>query len=65
MYKLREERDMKPSTFGALVSSMLYEKRYAAKLFSHVNLHVLTRKAWMLFLGIITQASLVMVLESA
>lgn len=27
LYKLREERDMKPSTFGALVSAMLYEKR--------------------------------------
>ena len=29
LYKLREERDMKPSTFGELVSSMLYEKRFA------------------------------------
>jgi hypothetical protein len=28
LYKLREERDMKPSTFGELVSSTLYEKRY-------------------------------------
>lgn len=28
MYKLREERDMKPSTFGSLVSSILYEKRF-------------------------------------
>ncbi|KAI8462913.1 MAG: subunit of GARP complex [Monoraphidium minutum] len=28
MYKLREERDMKPSTFGNLLSSMLYEKRF-------------------------------------
>ena len=27
LYKLREERDMKPSTFGELVSSTLYEKR--------------------------------------
>jgi 20S proteasome subunit beta 3 len=28
MYKLREERDIKPSTFGKLVSSTLYEKRF-------------------------------------
>jgi len=28
MYKLREERNIKPSTFGHLVSSMLYEKRF-------------------------------------
>ena len=28
MYKLREERDMKPETFSALVSTMLYEKRF-------------------------------------
>lgn len=28
MYKLREERNIKPSTFGQLVSSTLYEKRY-------------------------------------
>ena len=27
MYKLREERNIKPSTFGQLVSSTLYEKR--------------------------------------
>lgn len=27
LYKLREERDMKPKAFGHLVSSMLYEKR--------------------------------------
>ena len=27
LYKLREERNIKPSTFGQLVSSMLYEKR--------------------------------------
>lgn len=27
MYKLREERDIKPSTFGHMLSSMLYEKR--------------------------------------
>ena len=27
MYKLREERDIKPATFGHLLSSMLYEKR--------------------------------------
>ena len=27
LYRLREERDMKPSTFGELVSSTLYEKR--------------------------------------
>ena len=30
MYKLREERDIKPSTFGELVSSTLYEKRYGS-----------------------------------
>jgi 20S proteasome subunit beta 3 len=28
MYRLREERDMKPSTFGNLVSATLYEKRF-------------------------------------
>mmetsp|Transcript_32622 Transcript_32622/g.103964 ORF Transcript_32622/g.103964 Transcript_32622/m.103964 type:complete len:213 (+) Transcript_32622:150-788(+) len=28
LYKLREERNMKPSTFANLVSSMLYEKRF-------------------------------------
>lgn len=28
MYKLREERNIKPCTFGHLVSSMLYEKRF-------------------------------------
>lgn len=28
LYRLREERDMKPSTFGNLLSSMLYEKRF-------------------------------------
>lgn len=27
LYKLREERNIKPSTFGELVSSVLYEKR--------------------------------------
>jgi len=27
MYKMREERDIKPSTFGHMVSAMLYEKR--------------------------------------
>jgi 20S proteasome subunit beta 3 len=27
LYKLREERNIKPSTFGEMVSSMLYEKR--------------------------------------
>lgn len=30
LYKLREERNIKPSTFGELVSSMLYEKRCAS-----------------------------------
>ena len=29
MYKLREERDMKPATFSQMVSSTLYEKRCA------------------------------------
>lgn len=29
LYKLREDRDMKPSTFANLVSAMLYEKRCA------------------------------------
>ncbi|CAM9313805.1 unnamed protein product [Chrysoparadoxa australica] len=28
LYKLREERDMKPETFSALLSSALYEKRF-------------------------------------
>ncbi len=30
LYKLREERNIKPSTFGELVSSVLYEKRCGA-----------------------------------
>ena len=29
MYKLREGRDMKPSTFANLVSTALYEKRWS------------------------------------
>jgi len=29
MYKLREERDMQPTTFSQMVSSTLYEKRCA------------------------------------
>eukprot|EP00937_MAST-01D_sp_MAST-1D-sp2_P002573 g2573.t1 len=28
LYKLREERDIKPSTFASLMSSVLYEKRF-------------------------------------
>lgn len=28
LYRLRENRDMKPSTFAALVSTSLYEKRF-------------------------------------
>lgn len=28
MYKLREERDIKPSSFAQMVSSTLYEKRF-------------------------------------
>ena len=28
MYSLREEREMKPASFGKLVSSLLYEKRF-------------------------------------
>lgn len=28
MYKLREERNIKPTTFGHLVSSVLYERRF-------------------------------------
>merc|ERR1719310_1333526 len=28
LYKLREEREIKPETFGHLVSGMLYEKRF-------------------------------------
>ncbi|KAL5096867.1 hypothetical protein RYX36_006089 [Vicia faba] len=28
LYRLREERDMKPETFASLVSAILYEKRY-------------------------------------
>jgi len=27
LYKLREERDIKPSSFGSLVTHLLYEKR--------------------------------------
>ena len=30
LYKLREERAIKPSTFGRLVSATLYEKRFAS-----------------------------------
>jgi len=29
MYKLREEREMKPKTFSSMVSQMLYEKRFS------------------------------------
>ena len=28
LYKLREDRDIKPAQFSALVSTMLYEKRF-------------------------------------
>lgn len=28
LYKLREERDMKPTTFAHMVSNTLYEKRF-------------------------------------
>ena len=28
LYKLREERNMKPTTFGHMVSSMQYERRF-------------------------------------
>ena len=28
MYKLREEREIKPTTFSALLTSVLYEKRF-------------------------------------
>ena len=28
LYKLRENRDMKPETFANVVSTMLYEKRF-------------------------------------
>ncbi len=31
LYKLREERAIKPATFGQLVSSTLYEKRCVDK----------------------------------
>lgn len=30
LYKLREERDMKPVTFGHMVSAALYERRFAS-----------------------------------
>ena len=33
LYKLREERDMKPITFGHMVSSALYEKRLVVPAF--------------------------------
>lgn len=29
MYKMTEEREIKPKTLSALLSSMMYEKRYA------------------------------------
>lgn len=29
MYKLKEERDMKPSTFSHMMESMLYARRFA------------------------------------
>lgn len=33
MYKMDEEREIKPKTFSALVSNMMYEKRCECKLF--------------------------------
>lgn len=39
MYKLREHREMKPEAFSALVSTMLYEKRY-------VRSHILNPFTW-------------------
>lgn len=38
MYNLREERDIKPASFGKLVSTLLYEKRCAAPP-SKINRH--------------------------
>jgi 20S proteasome subunit beta 3 len=35
LYKLREEREMKPSVFSKMVSSLLYSKRYV-----HPCIHV-------------------------
>lgn len=29
LYKLREERELSPEAFSALISTMLYEKRYS------------------------------------
>ena len=31
LYKLRENREIKPETFSALLSTLLYEKRYPMK----------------------------------
>nr|GEZ51068.1 proteasome subunit beta type-3-A [Tanacetum cinerariifolium] len=36
LYKLREERDMKPETFASLVSAFLYEKRFGPYFFQPV-----------------------------
>jgi len=36
LYRLREERDIKPATFAALLSSMLYERRFGAYFVSPV-----------------------------
>ena len=36
MYRLREERDMSPTVFSNMVSSLLYEKRCATPLASNV-----------------------------
>ncbi len=33
LYKLRENREIKPATFSALLSTMLYEKRFSIRLF--------------------------------
>jgi 20S proteasome subunit beta 3 len=30
IYQLREEREIEPEAFGYMLSSMLYEKRYAS-----------------------------------
>jgi len=38
LYKLREERTIKPSTFGRLVSATLYEKRCGSRFGSRIRL---------------------------
>ena len=50
LYKLREEREMKPVTFLNAVCSLLYEKRYEVELFLSntymLSVHVVRNGSW-------------------